>query len=184
MHFPSQTPWPFDDKRAVNSEGYVPYEQETRSYDNERVPLHRPVPQNHDQIGGSSESNGNDRKRESDPIIENMLRKPVDVVPIVGRAVDPESFINEGRQPVDVVPLDERAVDPESFIYEGRQSVDVVPMDERAVDPEVPDDLHKPVDIVPIVGRAVDPEVPDDIDEKPGRCCADCRACSGCRSVC
>ena len=178
MHYPSQTPEPSNDKRAVNLEGYVPYEQETRSYDNERVPFPRPVPQNQDQTGGSSESSGNGRKRESDPIIENLLRKPVNVVPIVGRAVDPESFDSEGRQPVDVVPLvgrdvdpevpDDlhrpvdvvpivgRAVDPEIFDYEERQPVDVVPIVGRDVDPTAADDLHRPVDVVPIVGRAVD----------------------------
>ena len=140
MHYPSEaselleTAEPLTDKRAIEHDPIPILPLASGDSDRERVPLHRPVPQQQYQTGGGPDSNGEGRKRETDPILNNLHRKPVDVVPIVGRAVDPEGFSNEGRVPVERVPIFRRAVDP-----------------------IVSENLHKkPVDVVPIVGRAVD----------------------------
>ncbi len=174
MHYPSQTPDLFDDKRAVNPEGYVPYEHErdsplkTRYYDEERVPFPRPVPQQEDRTDGGSKSDGEGRKRDTDPVIDNLLRKPMDVVPIVGRAVDPAAFTDQGRQIVATDPIDERAVDVAAFTDQGRQTVETDPINERAVDPNAFNDHGRQiVDVIPIVGRAVDPTIFDDDHRKP-----------------
>ena len=125
-------------KREVNPKGWgpsmdhSPSSVQPRSFDRQRVPFPRPVPQQQSGSGeGSAGTDNKERRDDESTILANEGEKAVDVVPIVGRAVDPTVLDN---RPVDVVPIVGRAVDPEAFTDENRKAGNTVPTIERAVD--------------------------------------------------